>query len=184
MTALTNIFLLGLVFILSVHQYNVMLSNYFEAKADKFYWDREYTQSLQYYKQALEHDHESLFLSLKYGDLLVAEENYTAAITHLKVISSYRFSPDIELRLGQLFLKESNYDSAIFHYENAHYLSPLKLTPLYRLAKVHYAAENLIMADSISNVVIHMEAKVNSPDVILMKEELKFLKMAKSLNSE
>lgn len=184
MTHLTNILLLGLVFILSVHQYKVMLSNYFEAKADRFYWDGEYTQSLQYYKRALEHDDGSLFLVLKYGDLLGAEGNRVAAIKHLRSISLYCFSPDIELRLGQLLSKEGNFDSAIFHYENVHYLSPSKLTPLYHLAKVNYAAENVIIADSISNVVIHMVPKVNSPEAILMKEELKYFKRAKSVNLE
>src|SRR5690554_3613250 len=110
---------------------------------------------MRYYKQALEHNQGSLFLALKYADLLGAEGNGTAAIKHLRATSIYCFSPDIELRLGQLYSNKINYDSAIFHYENAHYLSPSKLTPLYRLAKVHYAAGSVKTADSISDIVIN-----------------------------
>src|SRR5690554_3296128 len=102
MTYLTITALFALISALGIHQYKISLSNYFEAKADNFYWRREYTPSIRYYKQALEHNQGSLFLALKYADLLGAEGNGTAAIKHLRATSIYCFSPDIELRLGQL----------------------------------------------------------------------------------
>lgn len=97
------------------------------------------------------------------------------ALEHYQHASTILFSPDIEFKLGYLFKRRLQFDSALIHFRNIHYLSPSKFRPLYQIAKIYDQQGNSDATDSLARTIIRKTPKVNSAEVIMMKEEMRVL---------
>lgn len=116
-----------------------------------------------------------LLLYFMYGDMLASLGKVDERIDYFQKESAIRFSPDIEFRLGLHFYSRGHHDLAIYYFERLHYLSPSKFRPLYYLAKVYRSQGNLSVADSLAALLIRKEPKINSAEILLIKEEMKAL---------
>lgn len=155
----------------TVSQFTQVGGYYFKLKGDTEYRNKRYPIALENYKRALNWRGVDVNLILRYAEVL--HVNKRESLCFLQNASSYCFHPDIELSLGRLFQSTGQYDSAIAHYENVHYLSPSKFRPLYLIAKINFARENLKVADSIAHLIINKNPKFNTPEIMLMKEDMK-----------
>ena len=130
---------------------------------------------IDHYEKSALYGLNDIQLALEYSVLLKKYHKYEKNIYHLQKTSSVILAPDIEFALGDAFLSVENYDSATIHYENVHYLSPSKFRPLYKIAKVNYERKKFKIADSIAQVIIQRKPKINSAEIIMIKEEMKVM---------
>lgn len=142
---------------------------------DKTVLEGDKEGALNYYEKALHYCPDDVRLVLLYGDLLASLGKVDERIDYFQKESAIRFSPDIEFRLGIHYYSTGHYDPAVYYFERLHYLSPSKFRPLYYLAKIYRSQGDLSRSDSLATLLIQKEPKINSAEILLIKEEMKAL---------
>lgn len=144
------------------------------AHGDKNWIDSKYENAAKFFQKAIEYK-KSQALIVKYTIALNLSGKTNEAVEFLKSISDSYSSPDYLLLLGDLYFQNKNYSLSETYYLEAHYNVPSKFTPLYKLAKAFIHGKKKMEADSLVNIILNTEPKVNSTATIAMKEELRYL---------
>tara|TARA_R110000751_G_scaffold62520_5_gene129011 strand:+ start:31039 stop:32559 length:1521 start_codon:yes stop_codon:yes gene_type:complete len=136
--------------------------------------ERKFENAARYFQKAIEY-RKSQVLIVKYSIALNLSGKDNEAIEFLKSISETYYSPDYLLLLGDLNFQNKKYAVSERYYIEAHHNVPSKLTPLYKLSKAFIFGNKKNEADSLVNIFLHLDPKVNSTTAIAMKEELRYL---------
>lgn len=176
LTKLTPVLLLVIYMFISLnYDYSRIKFSYYLAKANRAFERGESQVALLNYRLAMEIDLTNLILALKYGDLLSEEGRFKESLNHYHRSVRLIPSSDIEFRLGNLHKRNSEMDSSVYHFYRAHYLSPSKFRPLYAIVKVYYEQDKIKEADSVARIIVNKKIKIKSPEVILIREEMRLL---------
>lgn len=133
------------------------------------------------YKKALYiSEHISFSLMSHYGrdNLLYnyARELYimghlTEANRIIELFSQYNINYDSELLYGDICQASGSMECAAKHYQNAHYMCPVRFSPLYGLLQTFQQVGDIVSADSVAQIIVEKPVKVNSQKVENMKYE-------------
>lgn len=128
-----------------------------------------------YYSRAYTKNSEDIEFILMYGSFL---EKYVSTQNALAVYlesEKYLSSIDVQIIIGSTYLRENKFNLAAKHFENAHFMIPSKITPLFLLTKTYIRGHRKREADSLLHIIENMNVKVISPSTIMMIEEIKYL---------
>ena len=143
-------------------------------QADGLALKDNFSKSIFYYKKAID-----IFVSQEvisaYALALKSNGDIKYAIEFLKNNLNKYFSPDHLILLGDLYFLEKRFDESLKYYWMAHFNLPSKFTPLYKIAKVYIYSKNRSETDIFIGMLMNKKIKIDSPSVLLMKEELKYL---------
>lgn len=112
-----------------------------------------------------------------YAFALAQAGKYVKAQKLIGECERYVADYDVQLLKGDIMAKLGCYDSAENAYENAHYMCPSRLTPLYELCHLYIIAGMREKALSKRQELLMMPIKVNSEKACRIKQEIEILKI-------
>lgn len=151
---------------------NKALAYYFDSKGDL-------QNAHNYFNTVYNPKCKDIEFILKYGKILEQLGYYEKAEYIYKQSFNHVSSADISLALARHYENANKVDSAVKYYEHAHYILPNRFIPLYLLTKLYIKIGETSKSDSLTDVIIKMPVKVNSPVLIMMREELNYRKIRK-----
>jgi tetratricopeptide (TPR) repeat protein len=128
--------------------------------------------AMLYFKHAYHCNNENIDAIFRYGNLLTMKAPTKAIEFHKLVVQHYP-SPHLYMNLAKSYAGVHQYDSALKYYLSSYHIAPSRIQPLYLIANNFYDQHKQEKGDSVAQLVINTIPKINSPAVILMKEQLK-----------
>ena len=89
----------------------------------------------------------------------------------LEHFSKYNKNYDSELLWGDICQALGSMECATKHYQNAHYMCPVRFAPLYGLLQTFQQVGDIVSADSVAQIIVDKPVKVSSQKVRNMKHE-------------
>ena len=110
--------------------------------------------------------------------LFNAQYSYFMLYKYKKEISDeiiYLINPscDVYCDIGDIFYKKGNIESAKYYYGTASYMIPSRITPKYKLWRLHLENRNTEIAKEMANKIASQELKVQNTSAIRMKYEVR-----------
>lgn len=110
-------------------------------------------------------------LLYNYAHELYIMGHLTEANRIIELFSQYNRNYDSELLCGDIYQALGLMECAVEHYQNAHYMCPVRFSPLYGLLQTYQQEGDIMAADSIAQKIVDKPVKVNSHKVERMKYE-------------
>jgi tetratricopeptide (TPR) repeat protein len=141
--------------------------------ASNAYDAKEYEISEVYFSQVYRIlKYESIF-SLKYAECLYENKKYGEALDVLKNVKEIVPDPELFLLIGKTYMKLEKNSEAKQCFEEAAYMVPGRILPKYYLTKLYYDIEEKSKADSIAEIILKMNIKINSDTTKALVNEIK-----------
>lgn len=115
--------------------------------------------------------HDASFL-YNYAAELFYAGRYEEALSTARECRALWPSYNLSLLTGDICRAAGKYGEAVRHYEQAHWMCPVRFAPLEGLYYAYKSGRQPDRADSVADVVVRKRIKVDSPDVQRIKKEI------------
>lgn len=129
--------------------------------------------------------YESLYPNLKddkrflyyYATALFLSEHYREALKEAKNCQKHLADYELSLFLGDIFRELNQKDSTLFYYRRAHYMCPVRLTPLYEIYQTYKFDNDTTSCIKVQKLILHKRIKIKSKETECIIQEIKNDKM-------